>query len=192
MAGPKPDHWVREMAKTAKMIEPFSERVAGDELISFGLQPAGYDPRLDPEILVFDSARAQGKTLDPRNLDPSLYFNLKAEPCYAIAPKSFILGMTVEHFRIPRNCLVLGVGKTTYSSAGISVNVSGINPGWEGRLRLHLANANSVPVKVFGNQGIIQLFFVELDGECDATYAELIATRFQGQQHFLVAPPAGL
>lgn len=185
MPGPKPDRWIRHMVRRVKMIEQFSERVAGENLISYGLQPAGYDARLDATVRVFDWARAQGAVLDPLALDPRLYVERSAVPYLDIPPRGFVQGMTVEYFRIPPTVTARGTGKTVYSSVGISVNVSSINPGWEGRLRIHIANTSPVPVRIRGNQGIVYLEFLELDGTCEHGYAELTGTRFQGQRHFL-------
>lgn len=181
MAGVKPDWWIRKMAVEAGMIEPFSERVAGPETIVFGLQPCGYDARLDPTLLVFDWSRAQGGTLDPLRVDPNFLFEMSAFPYYEIPPRGFVQGLTVEYFRIPRNCSARGIGKTIYSSIGINLNISGINPGWEGRLRVHISNPSPVPIRIYGGQGMVYLEFQELDGECEVTYDQLAGTRFQKQ-----------
>lgn len=181
MSGIKPDRWIRRMAIETGMIEPFSERVAGPGLISYGLQPCGYDARIGHDILVFDWSLAQGAALDPLLVDPSFYFKKSAFPYYEIPPRGFVEAMTVEYFRIPRNCSARGVGKTTYSSIGISLNISGINPGWEGRLRVHISNPSPVPIRIYGGQGMVYLEFQELDGECEVAYNQLTGTRFQKQ-----------
>ncbi len=178
----KPDWWIRKMALEHWMIAPFSERVAGDGIISYGLQPAGYDARLDPRILVFDWAVAAGKTLDPLNLDHEFYFEKSAVPYYDIPPRGFAEAMTLEYFRIPPNCVAHGVGKTVYSSVGIGLNISSISPGWEGRLRIHIANSSPVPIRIYGDMGMVHLSFEELDGECERTYDKLQGVRFQGQK----------
>ena len=178
----KPDRWIRNMVFDFGLIDPFSERVAGNGVISFGLQPAGYDARLDPKILVFDWARAAGDSLDPLNPDRRFFFEKSADPFFDIPPRGFVEAMTMEYFRIPRNCLARGMGKTIYSSVGIGLNVSGINPGWEGRLRIHIANSSPVPIRIYGGQGILHLEFEELDGQCERPYGELEGTRFQRQK----------
>lgn len=144
---------------------------------------------LGPEILIFDWARGQGIPLDPLALDQKLYSKKLALPFCDIPPRSFIQGMSMEYLRIPNNVSARGVGKTTYSSVGISVNVSGIHPGWEGKLRIHISNTTSIPLRVYGEQEILTLEFQELDGECEVPYGRLEATRFQEQKHFLTAPP---
>lgn len=185
----KTDQWIRRMAREAGLIEPFSERVAGPGMISFGLQPCGYDVRLDPTILVYDWVRAQGVPLDPlAPPDPAFYSEKLAFPYFDIPPRGFVQGMSLEYFRIPPNTTVLGRGKTTYSSIGISVNVSSINPGWEGRLRIHIANLNAAPVRIYGEQGILYLEFSETDGTCETPYDQLSGTRFYKQKNFLSTP----
>jgi|SRR3989344_1554944 len=101
MAGVKPDWWIRQMAHTKGMIEPFSERVDGDRIISYGLQPAGYDARLAPELRVFDWARAQGKVLDPLEIHSDFHTEATANPIFTLPPRGYIVGMTMEYFRIP-------------------------------------------------------------------------------------------
>lgn len=193
--GVLPDGLIRQLAldPRTRMIEPFSERVADPgKLVSWGLQPAGYDARLDPGILVFDWARAQGEILDPLAINPELYEERVALPHFDIPPRGFIQGMTVEYFRIPRDVTVLGRGKTTYSSVGIEVNVASINPGWEGRLRIHIANVTPIPVRIRGGEGIVYLEFHRLAAACEVPYDQLPGTSFQGQRHFLVPPMTAL
>lgn len=180
--GVKPDWWIRKMALEHRLIEPFSERVAGERIISSGLQPAGYDARLDPRIFVLDWALAAGETLDPFKPNRNFFFEKLADPYYDIPPRGFVEAMTVEHFRVPNNCLARGMGKTIYSSVGVGLNISGINPGWEGRLRIHIANSSSIPIRIYGGQGIVHLEFEELDGECECSYGQLQGTRFQNQK----------
>lgn len=178
----KPDWWIRRMALEFRLIEPFSERVAGDGVISYGLQPAGYDARLDPNILVTDWVIAGGISLDPLNPERNFFFEKSADPYYDIPPRGFVEAITVEYFRIPPDCLARGMGKTIYSSVGIGLNISGINPGWEGRLRIHISNSSSVPIRIYGGQGIVHLEFEELDGRCERPYSELQGIRFQKQK----------
>jgi len=162
-----------------RMIEPFSERVDGDGIVSFGLQPAGYDARIDPILNVFDWARACGTAMDPLNVDSRLYFEKRADPFFILPPSGFAMAFTVERFRIPRDVVVRGAAKTTYSSVGINLDVAGIHPGWEGRLRLHISNTTPVPIKIYGNMGIVYLEFHEISGYVERAYGELRHPRFQ-------------
>ncbi len=180
--GVKPDRWIRKMSSdpNVRMIEPFSERVDGDGIVSFGLQPAGYDARIDPAIYVFDWARACGTAMDPINIDSRLYFEKRADPFFILPPNGFMMAFTVERFRIPRDIVVRGAAKTTYSSVGINLDVAGIHPGWEGRLRLHISNTTPVPIKIYGNMGLVYLEFHEISGDVERDYSELPHPRFQG------------
>ncbi|MEK7125175.1 MAG: dCTP deaminase [Patescibacteria group bacterium] len=174
------DRWIARMALERGLIRPFSGRVAGPSIASYGLQPAGYDARLDPRILVLNDALIAGKTLDPLDPDQRMFTVKIADPHYDIPPHTFVEGMTVERFKIPRTCIARGVGKTVYAAHGVSLNIASINPGWEGRLRLHIANTSSVSVRIYGAQGIVHLQFEEIESP-DMSYDELRETRFQGQ-----------
>lgn len=183
----KPDRWIRKMALGHGMIEPFSERVAGPEIISYGLQSAGYDVRLGSELLAFDWARAQAKVLDPLEpLDPTLYFSKSTLPWFDIPPNGSVQGLSLEYFRIPRDIKPVGESKTTYSSKGVSVSISTINPGWEGKLLLLIENTGPIPRRIRGGQGIVHLVFHQIDSECERSYAELAGTRFQGRTTLLL------
>ena len=183
--GAFPDRWIRDMAIKKNMIEPFSERVDGPGIISYGLQPAGYDARLDPDIKIFDWARGQGKVLDPLDVDPSLYFDKTAHPSFAMPPHSYILALSLEYFRIPRTCVVRGAAKTIYSSVGVNIDIAGIHPGWEGRLRFHISNPNHVPIRLYGNMGIIYLEFHKIEGTVERDYSELKYPRFHKSEKAL-------
>lgn len=171
------------------MIEPFSERVDGDGIVSFGLQPAGYDARLDPEIKVFDWARACGTAMDPLNIDSRFYFEKCADPFFLLPPSGFMMAFTVERFRIPQDVVVRGAAKTTYSSVGINLDVAGIHPGWQGRLRLHISNTTLVPIKIYGGMGIVYLEFHEIIAAVERDYSELSHPRFQDNNEPFLREP---
>ncbi len=175
----RPDHWIRKMALEHGLIEPFSERVANDEIASYGLQPAGYDARLDPRILVFDSVIASGRVFDPLKPNRDFFFPKLADPYFDIPPHGFIEATTLEYFRVPRDCVVRGMGKNVY--LGLGLIISSINPGWEGHLRIRIVNACSFPVRIYGNQGILHLQFEMLESACERSYSEIEGTRFQNQ-----------
>ena len=128
--------------------------------------------------------------LDPLNVDPLLYFDRTADPHIMLPPRGYMVALTVEYFRIPRTCTARGVAKTTYSSAGLNLDVASINPGWEGRLRLHLSNPGPIPIKIYGGMGIIYLEFHGIDGEVERDYGELNHTRFQAQVAAFPPSPA--
>ena len=179
--GVMPDCLIREMALDPKyqMITPFSERVSDEKTISYGLQPAGYDARLDPDIQVIDWARTAGEILDPLDLNTDMYFPGLANPFFVLPPNGFIVGKTVERFKVPRGYVVRGASKTIYSSVGVNFDVASIHPGWEGHLKLHISNTTKVPVKIYGGMGIVYLEFHEIDGRVERDYTQIQGTRFQ-------------
>lgn len=177
--GVMPDWLIRKMSLEQQMIAPFSERVDGPRVVSYGLQPAGYDARLSPNVKVVDWAQACGEILDPLEFNPKLYVDKEANPFYVLPPNCFMLGTTVERFRIPRNYVVRGAAKTGYSCVAVNFDVASIHPCWEGHLKLHISNTAKVPVRVYGNMGIVYLEFHEIDGEVERDYSQLKYTRFQ-------------
>ena len=180
--GAKPDWWIRKMCQgESPMIEPFSERVAGPGIVSSGLDSAGYDACLSPRIKIFDWAKAHGKPIDPLSLDPEFYFEKSVDGTFfLIPPRGFILAETVEYFRIPKDIKGLGHPKTTYTRVGLGLNIASINPGWKGRLQLHVSNNTPCPIIVRPRMGFIQIEFREIDGEVERDYSQLPGTRFQG------------
>ncbi len=181
--GVKPDNWIRKMAldHQSRMIEPFSERVAGKGIVSYGLQPHGYDARLDPKIRVLNDAITAGKGLDPLEPDEEerFYFDQSADPYYLIPPHGLVLARTIERFKVPRSCSVHAFPKNTYSSIGINPLLAGITAGWEGCLKISISNATQVPVRIYGGMGILYLEFHTIDGNVERDYGELGGTRFQ-------------
>ncbi len=180
--GVMPDWMIRKLSldPETRLISPFSERVDGSRIASFGLEPAGYTARLNPNIRVVDWAKAAGTVLDPLDPADNLYSDQSADPSFILPPNSMMVCWTIERFRIPRNCIVRGAGKTVYSSAGINFDVASIHPGWEGHLKLHVSNSSTVPVRVYGGMGIVYVDFHEIDGEVERDYSQLKAPRFQG------------
>ncbi len=190
MAGILTDRQIRALCMSDQpLIEPFSARVSGEGVASYGLQPCGYDLRLAPEILIFDWTKAQGRTIDPLvPPDPDFYFQKSADPHFDVPPRGFVAGMSLEYLRFPPNITADGKAKNVYTRTGLQMLISSINPGWKGRLHLHIANPTPIPIRVYGNQGIVYLQFVELGENCETSYGELLEPRFQGQTSFLPAP----
>lgn len=177
-----PDQMIRELSQNpeTQMIAPFSERVDGDGVASYGLEPAGYTARLHPVIKVIDWARAGGKILNPLKPDESFYFEVKADPSFSLPPHSAATAWTLERFRIPREWNGLGFTKTSYANAGLNLSIADIAPGWEGHLKLHISNTSSVPLTVFGNMGIVLVKFLKMDGKVGRDYSQLKNPRFHG------------
>ena len=151
------------------MIEPFVDGQVRDGVISYGLSSYGYDIRVAPEFKVFTNVHSA--IVDPKAFDDRSFVDINEDVCI-IPPNSFALARTVEFFRIPRDVLVVCVGKSTYARCGLIVNVTPLEPTWEGYLTLEISNTTPLPAKIYGNEGIAQLLFFEGDEEPETTYAD--------------------
>ncbi|MCK4694089.1 MAG: dCTP deaminase [Anaerolineales bacterium] len=176
--GLKPDHWIIEMAREHKMIEPFVESQVRDGVISYGVSSYGYDIRVADEFKIFTNVYSA--IVDPKDFDPSSMVDFRGEVCI-IPPNSFVLTRTVEYFRIPRNVLTICLGKSTYARCGIIVNVTPFEPEWEGYVTLEISNTTPLPAKIYSNEGIAQVLFFEADEECRYSYADKKG-KYQKQQ----------
>ena len=163
------DNWIRTMSEQHGMIEPFEAGQVRNGAISYGLSSYGYDIRVAPEFKVFTNVH--NVIVDPKHFDPRSFVDVH-EPTCIIPPNSFALGRTEEYFRVPRNVLVVCVGKSTYARCGIIVNVTPLEPTWEGHLTLEISNTTPLPAKIYGGEGIAQLLFFEGNEEPSVAYAE--------------------
>ncbi len=175
--GIKPDHWIRRMANDYRMIEPFVEGSVRQGVISYGVSSYGYDIRVSNEFKVFTNVNSA--VVDPKNFVPHSFIDVTTDVCI-IPPNSFALSRTVEYFRIPRDVLVVCVGKSTYARCGLIVNVTPLEPEWEGYLTLEISNTTPLPAKVYANEGIAQLLFLAGDGLCETSYKDKKG-KYQGQ-----------
>ena len=173
----KSDRWIRRMAQEQRMIEPFEARQVREGSVSFGLSSFGYDIRVSSEFKVFTNVH--NLVVDPKDFDERSFVDVKSPECI-IPPNSFALARTVEHFRIPRDVLVLCVGKSTYARCGIIVNVTPLEPAWEGFLTLEISNTTPLPARIYGGEGIAQLVFFQGDEIPETTYADRRG-KYQGQ-----------
>lgn len=173
----KSDLWIRKMSEEKKMIEPFSpEQVRKG--ISFGLSSYGYDFRLSTAFKIYKSK--QEDVIDPKNFSALDFKDFQGMAC-TIPPNSFVLGRSLEYFRIPRNILTICYGKSTYARCGISINVTPFEPEWEGFATISITNNNSIPALVYAEEGIGQLLFLESDEICATSYADKQG-KYQDQQ----------
>jgi len=173
----KSDRWIIEMAKDHEMIRPFSESQIRRG-ISFGVSSYGYDISLSDEFKLFDpSGLAE---LDPKNPPLDRFVDTKADSVL-IPPNSFILGRTREYFKIPRDVITICTGKSTYARCGIIVNVTPFEPEWEGYATISLSNTSPVPSRVYANEGVAQLIFLEAAELCQQSYADKKG-KYQGQK----------
>jgi len=167
--GVKPDSWIRKMAKEHKMIEPFIDHQVRHDVISYGLSSYGYDIRVTDEFKIFTNVHSA--VVDPKNFNPDSFIDYKGEVC-VIPPNSFVLARTVEYFRIPRDVLTICVGKSTYARCGLIVNVTPFEPEWEGYVTMEISNTTPLPARIYANEGIAQVIFLQADEVCDISYGD--------------------
>ena len=177
----KSDKWIRHMAQTHGMIEPFEpdqiREKDNQRIVSYGTSSYGYDIRCSDEFKLFTNINST--IVDPKNFDSNSFVDVKSDICI-IPPNSFALARTVEYFRIPRNILTICLGKSTYARSGLIVNTTPLEPGWRGRLVLEFSNSADLPIRIYANEGIAQVTFFESDEDCEVTYADR-AGKYQDQ-----------
>jgi dCTP deaminase len=177
----KSDRWIRRMAGQG-MIEPFEpgqvRSVDGRRIVSYGTSSYGYDVRCAPEFKIFTNINST--IVDPKNFDPKNFVDFDGEVCI-IPPNSFALARTVEYFRIPRNVMVVCLGKSTYARCGIIVNVTPLEPEWEGHVTLEFSNTTPLPARIYAGEGVAQFLFFESDEACETSYKDR-GGKYQGQK----------
>ena len=176
--GLKPDHWIRQMAREQRMIEPYADSQVRNGVISYGVSSYGYDIRVADEFMIFTNVFSA--IVDPKHFDPKSMVDYKGEIC-VIPPNSFALARTVEYFRIPRDVLTVCLGKSTYARCGIIVNVTPFEPEWEGFVTLEISNTTPLPARIYAHEGIAQVLFFQADEECEVSYADKKG-KYQRQQ----------
>jgi dCTP deaminase len=178
----KADHWIRKMAVEHQMIAPFEPgqiRSNGSgPIVSFGTSSYGYDVRCAAEFKVFTNI--DSAIVDPKAFDSNSFVDKHSDVCI-IPPNSFALARTVEYFRIPRNVLTICLGKSTYARCGIIVNVTPLEPEWEGHVTLEFSNTTPLPAKIYANEGVAQMLFFEADEACEVSYKDRRG-KYQGQK----------
>ena len=172
------DKWIREKSQTAGMIEPFVDGQVRDGCISYGLSSYGYDARVAPEFKIFTNV--DSAIVDPKDFSSNSFVNRETDVCI-IPPNSFALARTVEYFRIPEDVLVICLGKSTYARCGIIVNVTPLEPGWEGHVTLEFSNTTPLPAKIYANEGACQFLFLKGNEPCETSYKDR-AGKYQGQK----------
>ncbi len=169
-----PDKWIIKKALEERMIEPFSKDLIshndnGEKIVSFGTSSYGYDVRCATEFKIFTNVN--NSIVDPKHFDSNVFVDFHGEQCI-IPPNSFVLGRTLEYFRVPRNVIAICLGKSTYARCGIVVNVTPLEPEWEGYVTLEFSNTTNLPAKLYANEGVAQLIFLESSQECLTSYKD--------------------
>ena len=170
------------MAQEQGLIEPFEpgqvREVNGERIVSYGTSSYGYDVRCADEFKIFTNI--ESAFVDPKAFDESSFVDKQSDVC-VIPPNSFALARTIEYFRIPRNVLTICLGKSTYARCGIIVNVTPLEPEWEGNVTLEFSNTTPLPAKIYANEGVAQMLFFESDEECEISYKDK-GGKYQGQK----------
>ena len=165
----KSDTWIRRMSLEHRMIEPFVDEQVRSGVISYGVSSYGYDVRVGDDFKVFTNVF--NTVVDPKNFDPKSFVDIKADVCI-IPPNSFALASTIEYFRVPRDILTICLGKSTYARCGIIVNVTPFEPEWEGHVTIEISNTTPLPAKIYANEGIAQVLFLQSDEVCAVSYKD--------------------
>ena len=177
-----PDHWIRRMARERALIAPFEpgqiREAGGRPVISWGTSSYGYDVRCAPEFKVFTNINSA--VVDPKAFAESSFVDVAADECI-IPPNSFALARTLEYFRIPRDVLTICLGKSTYARCGIIVNVTPLEPEWEGHVTLEFSNTTPLPARVYAHEGVAQVVFLRAEEVCEASYRDR-GGKYQGQR----------
>ena len=163
------DKWIRKMSLEHKMISPFVEKQERSNNIFYGLSSFGYDARVSNEFKIFTNVNSS--VVDPKNFSDKNLITKKEEVCI-IPPNSFALASTVEYFKIPRDILVICLGKSTYARCGIIVNVTPLEPEWEGHVTLEFSNTTPLPAKIYANEGACQFIFLKGNESPETSYAD--------------------
>ncbi len=169
LPGLLPDHEIRKLAQQQGMIEPFVEKQTRDGVISYGLSSFGYDARTADEFKIFTNI--DNALVDPKDFSTQSFVDRQTDIC-VIPPNSFVLSRTVEYFRIPKDVLVICLGKSTYARCGLIVNVTPLEPGWEGHVTLEISNTTPLPARVYANEGVAQFLFFKGSSACEVSYAD--------------------
>jgi len=191
----KSDTWIKRMSREQKLIDPFHERLLREvedrRIISCGLSSYGYDCRLArDEFKVFSPVT--GTEIDPKNFDPDSLLDVPIRRApdgseyWLLPPHSYALGVTIERFTMPRRVTALAIGKSTYARCGLIANTTPLEANWCGRLVVELYNAANLPVRLYAEEGFIQILFFESDEDCETSYSDR-GGKYQDQKGLTLA-----
>lgn len=166
------DKWINKQCQEHNMIDPFVRNQVkidnnDNKIISYGLSSYGYDARVAREFKIFTNINSA--IVDPKKFSNDSFVNLESDVC-TIPPNSFALARTVEYFKIPEDVLVICLGKSTYARCGIIVNVTPLEPGWEGYVTLEFSNTTPLPARIYAGEGACQFIFLKGNEPCEISY----------------------
>ncbi|KKQ37837.1 MAG: deoxycytidine triphosphate deaminase [Candidatus Roizmanbacteria bacterium GW2011_GWA2_37_7] len=179
----QPDYWIKKMVKKYHMIEPFEESQIKNGNVSYGLSSYGYDLRVASEFKIFTNVHSA--VVDPKHFDENSFVDVKGKDHVLIPPNSFALARSQEYFRIPRSVLGLCIGKSTYARCGIIVNVTPLQPEWEGSLIIEISNTTTLPAKIYSGEGIAHIIFFEATEVAEKSYKD-ISGMYSGQKSIVL------
>lgn len=79
---------------------------------------------------------------------------------YYLHPRSFVLAVTLEWMRLPRDLAAYVIGKSSWGRRGLIIaTATGVHPGFKGCLTLELGNVGELPIAIKPGMQICQLFF---------------------------------
>ena len=176
------DEWICQKARETGMIEPFEpnqvSQIDGRKVVSYGTSSYGYDVRCADEFKIFTNINSA--MVDPKAFDANSFVSVNSDVCI-IPPNSFVLARTVEYMRIPRDVLTICLGKSTYARCGLIVNVTPLEPEWEGHVTLEFSNTTNLPAKIYANEGVAQMIFLQANQVCAKSYRDR-SGKYQGQK----------
>lgn len=178
----KSSRWIKEQAESNHLLEPFVATSVRSGVISYGLGPYGYDLRLDR---TYRRLAGPPALMDPHQVNEANFETL-SEDVIVIPSGQFILGRSVEYFRMPKKILGLVFGKSTYARCGVLVNVTPLEPEWSGYLTISIANCGAWPAALHPDQGIAQVIFIESSDLPIMSYKDLNG-KYNGQNEVTVA-----
>lgn len=176
------DKWIRDMAENEGMIDPFEPKQVkqrdGKRILSYGTSSYGYDIRCAPEFKIFTNVN--NALIDPKDFTDKTFVTVEADEII-IPPNSFILTRSVEYIRVPRDILIVCLGKSTLARCGVDTMSTPLEPEWEGHITLEFANTTSLPMKFYANEGCAQLLFFQGNEPCETSYKDR-GGKYQGQR----------
>lgn len=159
-------------------IEPFEDNIKRPGKVSYGVSSYGYDVRVGTLFKIFTNVTPHGgqAIVDPKDFGDDMFVTIDTNDTgkdhVIIPPNSFALAETVEVIDVPRDVLAICLGKSTYARCGIIVNVTPLEPEWRGKVTIEISNTTPLPAKIYANEGIAQMLFLQSDRTCEISYAD--------------------
>lgn len=179
------DHQIRKLCQEENLLTPWSEATSGNGIISYGITSGGYDLRLANTVFIFKGTH--GLPIDPKKFKDPEYcekiFDVVTYPDHhpvIIPAHSYVLGASLEYIQMPRNLKGRCVGKSTYARAAVIINTTPLEMMWRGHLTIEISNPTAYPLTIYTSEGIAQLEFETLAGDCECSYADKNG-KYQGQ-----------